>query len=663
MNRSALAALFSKKSTGKAASDDGGDESLSDVELIARELDAIYYAAQLKDALPPDQNAPEHYLTTGWQDGLDPSPSFSTRFYLDVNEDVRENGINPFLHYLRYGRAEGRLSQDSDAAPDLPTSESTSEAVDDAPQDRAPDVHKLQHIAPHFDETYYRSNNQHVDFTELSPVQHYATVGWREGRNPTAKFSISYYLMTNPDVAEHDIDPFWHYIVAGRKEGRAATHPAGFKHEVLRRLRPLDEQRAAWRVAHTETPPKPGDDDVLNAALRSALIDTGTLVLSIGHDDFQANVGGVQLCIQHERDLCRDQGVTHLNLRPAIPLPTFADPGTDTTFVVTLDGQSLGAFDPATLMDMLAARTDDVAVTMVIHSLMGHAPETIIDLARQVHPASVLVWVHDYLTLCPSYALQRNNVAFCNAPDLASTACTICVYGAERRNHLDRMGQLFAALTPHVLAPSRAAADVWTRHNSYAPAPVSILPHLTLTHGAAAQAEPADDGPIRIGFAGSPAPHKGWSAFLEMAERFALRDDMSFHYLGSEDPGIGAIRFHPASVSTDDPRAMINAIRDARIDLVLNWASWPETFCLAAYEAVTGGARLITRTGSGNVADLIAAEDCGIVLPSKAALIGFFETDAVVEEAQKARAGRTTRSFDMQLSDMGLSHVKIGEFA
>ncbi|MEV8468060.1 hypothetical protein AB0T83_14885 [Fluviibacterium sp. DFM31] len=663
MNRSAFAALFSRKSSGKAGSDDGSDDSVSDVDLIAQEFDTIYYAAQLQDALSPEQSAPEHYLAVGWQEGLDPTPKFSTRFYLDVNDDVRENGINPYLHYLRYGRAEGRLSQAPEADPDLPTAETTSEAVEDAPQDRAPDLHKLKHIAPHFDETYYRANNRDVDFTDISPVQHYASVGWREGRNPTAKFSISYYLMTNPDVAAHDIDPFWHYIVAGRKEGRAATHPAGFKHEVLRWLRPLDEQRAAWRVAHTETPPDAGDTDALDAALRSALIDTGTLVLSIGHDDFQANVGGVQFCIQHERDQCRDQGITHLNLRPAVPLPTFADPGTDTTFVATLDGRALGAFEPATLMDRLSARTEDMAVTMVIHSLMGHAPETIIALAQRVHPASVLLWVHDYFTLCPSYALQRNNVAFCNAPDLASTACTICVYGSERQNHLDRMGKLFAALTPHVLAPSRAAADVWTRHNSYAPAPVSILPHLTLTHGPATQAEPAEDGPIHIGFAGSPAPHKGWSVFLEMAERFALRDDMSFHYLGSENPGIGAIRFHPASVSTDDPRAMIDAIREARIDLVLNWASWPETFCLAAYEAVTGGARLVSRAGAGNVADLIAAEDCGIVLPSKAALIAFLETDDVVEEARKARADRATRSLDMDLSDMGLGHVRMGEFA
>jgi GT2 family glycosyltransferase len=35
--------------------------------------------------------------------------SFNTKFYLDNNEDVKKAGINPLLHYLLYGKREGRL--------------------------------------------------------------------------------------------------------------------------------------------------------------------------------------------------------------------------------------------------------------------------------------------------------------------------------------------------------------------------------------------------------------------------------------------------------------------------------------------------------------------------------------------------------------------------
>ncbi|MGB6087414.1 glycosyltransferase family 2 protein, partial [Parvibaculum sp.] len=39
----------------------------------------------------------------------DPGPSFSTSWYLDKYRDVKRAGMNPLVHYLRYGQKEGRL--------------------------------------------------------------------------------------------------------------------------------------------------------------------------------------------------------------------------------------------------------------------------------------------------------------------------------------------------------------------------------------------------------------------------------------------------------------------------------------------------------------------------------------------------------------------------
>ncbi|MGT2485378.1 hypothetical protein ACU4GA_03820 [Methylobacterium oryzae CBMB20] len=40
--------------------------------------------------------------------GRDPSGHFSTDGYLDANPDVRVAGINPLVHFLEVGFAEGR---------------------------------------------------------------------------------------------------------------------------------------------------------------------------------------------------------------------------------------------------------------------------------------------------------------------------------------------------------------------------------------------------------------------------------------------------------------------------------------------------------------------------------------------------------------------------
>lgn len=52
-----------------------------------------------------------HYLTDGWSEGRDPSALFATRAYLLRNPDVAGSGMNPLLHFLQIGTAEGRLAQ------------------------------------------------------------------------------------------------------------------------------------------------------------------------------------------------------------------------------------------------------------------------------------------------------------------------------------------------------------------------------------------------------------------------------------------------------------------------------------------------------------------------------------------------------------------------
>lgn len=49
-----------------------------------------------------------HYLLYGGYENKRPSPEFDSSYYLENNQDVRASGINPLLHYVLYGQAEGR---------------------------------------------------------------------------------------------------------------------------------------------------------------------------------------------------------------------------------------------------------------------------------------------------------------------------------------------------------------------------------------------------------------------------------------------------------------------------------------------------------------------------------------------------------------------------
>ncbi len=74
--------------------------------LIETEFDTEFYAKKYKFLETDDYLS--HFLKVGWKEGLDPCEWFSTSKYLIAYPDVAASGVNPFFHYLHYGKAEGR---------------------------------------------------------------------------------------------------------------------------------------------------------------------------------------------------------------------------------------------------------------------------------------------------------------------------------------------------------------------------------------------------------------------------------------------------------------------------------------------------------------------------------------------------------------------------
>lgn len=54
-------------------------------------------------------DAAAHYLNIGWRENKNPSPFFSTADYLKKYPDVKSAGINPLLHFEKFGLKEGRF--------------------------------------------------------------------------------------------------------------------------------------------------------------------------------------------------------------------------------------------------------------------------------------------------------------------------------------------------------------------------------------------------------------------------------------------------------------------------------------------------------------------------------------------------------------------------
>lgn len=78
-------------------------------DTVREAFDVPYYLMRYKDVAQAEDIDPvAHYIRDGVRERRDPSPFFSTRYYMKANPGVAKQRINPLYHYLRYGYAEGR---------------------------------------------------------------------------------------------------------------------------------------------------------------------------------------------------------------------------------------------------------------------------------------------------------------------------------------------------------------------------------------------------------------------------------------------------------------------------------------------------------------------------------------------------------------------------
>lgn len=185
----------------------------ADFARIGPRVDAAFYNRQTGRAYSQAQ-AVQHYMNIGWKQGLDPSPDFSTKAYLDHNLDVVEAGMNPLLHFVVYGEPAGRQAISSNVFLAQPAArEKISESAVDLSVE-------LALVSENIDVDFYSKQVPGASFSPVSAAKHYIETGWREGLNPSPDFSTDDYLLMYPDIRGADVVPYWHYLIAGKAEGR-----------------------------------------------------------------------------------------------------------------------------------------------------------------------------------------------------------------------------------------------------------------------------------------------------------------------------------------------------------------------------------------------------------------------------------------------------------
>lgn len=602
------------------------------VEVIQPEFDVKFYLNENPDVAAAGVDPVVHYIVYGWCEGRDPNDEFDTKYYMESNEDVVRAGVMPFYHYIVAGRSEGR-SPKQNCEQSCVTSFNENEFK-----------HIVDVISPHFNSTFYLKMYPHVAQSGMTPVEHYVREGWKAGYWPTPTFNSNFYLKDNVDVLEAGVNPFYHYIVAGRFERRHIDQPGGDKANIIYQIKTAEEIKREWAVNWS--------GDILSGqALRNLLQEelAEENIISFSHDVYLDNVGGVQLCVAIEQKVFEKNCQGYLHLAPVQPLPYLGENSPDVLLHISLNGVYRGVATVKTLVEQLKLLSRDFFP--VIHALHGHSPENITKILKAIGCKELIFWLHDFFILCEGYNLLRNNVDYCGVPSVYSQACSICIHGERRQEHIKRLERMFSNFEVHIISPSEHAARLYSEKEWFKAESIRIVEHLKYIRSWKRDDYKACQ-PIRVGFIGYPAYHKGWGDFVNLVKLFLTDERYEFVHLSRDKTEELPIEHVEAKASFNDPGATIKAVSTSNIDVVLILSKCPETFNFTCYEAVAAGAKVITYAGAGNVAEFIKKEGHGKVVN------GFNDLYKIFENGLPLDLLNGRYYFEVEYSKMSLEMLK-----
>jgi hypothetical protein len=608
------------------------------------------------------------------------SGQFDEQWYLAEYPDVAKSGINPARHYLWIGRKLGRkpspqgkiqtaeLMYDS-AIEDVPPADSSPSGlvypVSDASGVRltestrralsrrsgGQDDYIYDLISKHFDEDFYLSNYPDIAAANVDPIQHYLDNGWRENRDPALTFSTKFYADNNPDVIEAGVNPFFHYLAAGKAEGRQGKHNLGFRWDILSNLKTVADQIKEFKSYRK--PVKMSNTADLNFSIIKEISNYSKIVVSFSHDNYTENIGGIQLLLRRELKLLNARGYMQIHLFPVHSLPFVETSNEQVSLGVLVNGKHVGNFLPRDIKSSLSkVRLERQNVTFIAHSLLGHKIEDAIDFISAIDAQKGIVWLHDYSPLYNNFKLLRNDVSYSGFPRTGSLARELCEFARAEFSHPEEFRKLFDRFEVALISPSQAALEIWNDAGLLQPASSHVVHHIKLTNVQSDRMEnPSASGPLRIGFLGYPAAHKGWPVFQELALRYKDDPRYEFYHLGNNRRGGVPAIYREVSANESEMDAMRSAVAEVPLDVALLWSIWPETFCLTAYEALAAGAAVITNPMAGNIVHLVKQTGEGAIIADEAALDALFDSGDI---QQYSRLRRPVRHFAMDYSALSL---------
>lgn len=305
-------------------------------------------------------------------------------------------------------------------------------------------------------------------------------------------------------------------------------------------------------------------------------------------------------------------------------------------FGLIVDGEYKGIFQMSQIIKILYAWQEQgcCLIDIHIHHLLYIKLKLVQELLDSCKGVPIKAYLHDYYFACKEYILLRNGKEFCGGLGLDSKSCSGCSSYANSVEIESKIHSLFKRYEDRILfvSPSETTKDIFLRYHPEYSNRIRVIPHQIFRDFYRENLEIiSQQEEIKVAFLGMPRIHKGWNEWEKL-----VQNDFNQHYnftvFNSSDDFYSKMNKVKIGFSKENLNAMTDALRENKIQIVLLWAKWPETYSYTCFEAFAANAFIITNESSGNIADVVHRHKNGIVLPSEDALYNLFKNKELLRE-------------------------------
>lgn len=236
------------------------------------------------------------------------------------------------------------------------------------------------------------------------------------------------------------------------------------------------------------------------------------------------------------------------------------------------------------------------------------------------HQVPYVVTIHDYFFWCVNYTLLRG-LRFCwFETDLE--VCQRCLASLGMRaapaaitGHRQRMRAFLQSADAVVCASHFVRKSLTSLYPELAPSRIRVI-EMGLPVAPVQTLVPRLPGPLRVAYLGVFVPSKGSHYFIQLAERFARRRDITFFVIGADPSNAAEALSTDANVHWLGEYArhqLAGFLRDYAIDVILILSPWAETFSYTLSEAILAGIPVIA-TDLGALRERVSRHGVGFLV-------------------------------------------------